>query len=94
MPSMTGTVICVQVGDFAGWTQIEDAAGDREVFILWFSPGVTIPQELTSFTRVLHSMWLSLLREAHTNSSTVTIFHPEDSGEVTDVVLGEAFLLG
>jgi hypothetical protein len=84
----------VQVGEFAGWTQIEDASGEREIFILWFNPGVTIPQELTAFTRVLHSMWLSLLREAQTNTSTVTIFHPENSAEETDIVLGEAVLFG
>jgi hypothetical protein len=94
MASTTGTVRCVQVGEFAGWTQIEDASGEREIFILWFNPGVTIPQELTAFTRVLHSMWLSLLREAQTNTSTVTIFHPENSAEVTDIVLGEAVLFG
>jgi hypothetical protein len=92
--SIEGTVRCVQVGDFAGWTEIEDAAGTREIFILWFDPGNQIPAELTSFTRVLHSMWLSILREAHANNATVTVFHPDNSAEVTDVALGRSLILG
>lgn len=86
MPQMTGTVDCVSVSDLAGFTMIEDAAGDKEAFILWF--GTTIPPQLTSFTRIFHSMWISLLREAHSNNLTVRISHPNNSAEVTNVQLG------
>ena len=89
MASSTGTVRCVQVGDASGWTQIEDANGTTELFILWFNPGAQIPPTLTSFTRVLHSMWLSILREAHGTNAVVTINHPDNSAEVTYVRLGE-----
>jgi hypothetical protein len=87
--STTGTVRCVQASEFAGFALIEDAAGERESFILWFNPGTSIPSELTPFTRVLHSMWISLLREGLTNGANVTIFHSEDSAEVTNIQLGD-----
>jgi hypothetical protein len=86
---MTGTVLCLQTSEFSGFTQIQDAAGERELFILWFNPGAQIPQVLTPFTPVVLSMWTSLLREAHTNGSTVTLIHGEDSAEVFEVRLGQ-----
>jgi hypothetical protein len=39
MPDMTGTVNCLSLSEIAGFVMIEDAAGDREAFILWFDPG-------------------------------------------------------
>lgn len=83
MPLFTGTVTCLSVSEGAGFTTIQDADGSRETFILWFS--TTIPGTLTAFTRVLHSMWLALLRDAAANGWSVTISHPEDSAEVTNV---------
>ena len=61
----------------------EVGTGDTETFILWFLPGTSIPSSLTSFTRIMHSMWLSLLREARENDLTVTLVHPTNSAEVT-----------
>jgi hypothetical protein len=83
MPQFVGTVDCVSVSEGAGFTTLEDANGDKETFILWFS--TTIPSSLTAFTRVLHSMWLALLRDAAANGWSVTISHPTDSAEVTNV---------
>jgi hypothetical protein len=83
MPQFVGTVNCVSVSEGAGFTTLEDADGGTETFILWFS--TTIPSSLTAFTRVLHSMWLALLRDAATNGWPVTISHPTGSAEVTNV---------
>lgn len=87
MGEIIGTVQCVRVNDDAGFTTIEDAAGELEVLILWFI-AARIPPTLTSFTRVLHSMWLSMLREAHTNNLPVTIVTQGDTGIVMAVQLG------
>lgn len=83
MPQFVGTVDCVSVSEGAGFTTLEDADGVKETFILWFA--TTIPSSLTAFTRVLHSMWLALLRDAAANGWSVTISHPTDSAEVTNV---------
>lgn len=90
MPSITGTVNCLQVSEFAGFTTIRDAAGHTETFILWFGSGggSGIPPELNSFSRVLHSMWVSLLREAHSNGLTVTVAHLDNSAAITSLQLG------
>jgi hypothetical protein len=90
VPQMIGTVNCLQVSDTAGFTQIRDAAGNTETFILWFLPGTSggIPRTLNSFTRVLHSMWVSLLREAVAGRLTVRVSHPTNSSEVLNVQLG------
>jgi hypothetical protein len=92
VPEMTGTVRCLRIADAFAFTAIENpATGESETFILWWFPGTGggIPQELTSFTRVMHSMWVSLLREARSNNLNVTIVHPTDSAEVTAVQSGE-----
>ena len=90
MPNVTGTVDCLSISEVAGFVTIEETTGDKETFILWFSPGggSGIPPQLNAFTRVLHSMWVSQLREAHSNGLTVTISHPTNSAEVTTVRLG------
>jgi hypothetical protein len=85
---MTGTVVCVRVAEASAFTTIEDATGEQESFVLWFLPGDAIPAELTAFTRVLHSMWISLLREAHSSGSPVTIVHPDNSAEISELELG------
>jgi hypothetical protein len=86
MPRMTGTVNCLQIAEIAGFTTIEDAGGNTETFILWF--GSSIPSQLNAFTRVVHSMWVSVLREAHSNGKTVTITHPSGSAEILNIELG------
>jgi hypothetical protein len=87
MPEMTGTVTCFQLSESRGFTTIRDAEGNQETFILWF--GSTIPQDLNAFTRVLHSMWVSVLREAHANGLTVNVVHPDNSAEILSMQLGQ-----
>ena len=86
MPTITGTVKCLLVSEVYGFTTIEEAPGDTETFILWF--GTTIPPNLTSFTRIAHSMWVSMLRDAHANGLTVRLSHPSGSAVASDVQLG------
>lgn len=90
MATTTGTVECVQIAEDWAFTTIKEDVGGTETFILWWFPGggSGIPPNLNSFTRVLHSMWVSLLREAQSNGSTVTISHPASSSEITFVQLG------
>jgi hypothetical protein len=88
MPTKTGTVSCLQVAEFAAFTTVVDLAGVQETFILWFNPGAQIPPVLNSFTRVLHSMWVSLLREAISNGTVVSVSHPTGSAAVEIVRLG------
>jgi hypothetical protein len=84
MAQMTGTVTCVRVFDDAGFTQLIDTAGEKETFILWFAP-----PEISAFERVMHSMWVSLLREALVNGLPVTVVHPDGNARVTTVQLGD-----
>jgi hypothetical protein len=86
MPMFTGTVTCVEIAESFGFTTVRDSGGDTETFILYF--GSSIPATLTAFTRIQHSMWLSLLRESITNRLPVTISHPDNSAEVLFVRLG------
>jgi hypothetical protein len=90
MAEITGTVRCLSISEVVAFTTIDETSGGSETLILWFAPGTGggIPQTLTAFTRVLHSMWVSQLREAHTNNLTVTIIHPNDSAEINSVRLG------
>lgn len=90
MPNTTGTVDCLSISEFSGFVMIEENTGNKETFILWFNPGTSsgIPPQLTSFTRIAHSMWVSLLREAVSNNLSVTVSHPTNSAEVTNVRLG------
>jgi hypothetical protein len=92
VPEMTGTVRCLQIADDFGFTAIENpATGGSEPFILWWFPGTSggIPEELNFFTRIMHSMWVSLLREARSNNLSVTVVHLADSAVVTAVQSGE-----
>ncbi|GGK76409.1 hypothetical protein [Mangrovihabitans endophyticus] len=86
MAVITGTVECVQIADDSGFTRIRDTTtGTAETLILWFAP-VTV----TEFTRVMQSMWVSLLREAMGNGLRVTAFHPDDSAFVGSLALEPA----
>jgi hypothetical protein len=91
MALITGSVRCISVSDIAAFTTIRDAAtATDETLILWFAPGSGggTPPDLTSFTRILHSMWISLLRDAHANNLTVTVVHPNNSAAISSVRLG------
>ena len=75
MALTTGRVECLNVGDDFGFVGIrEDGTGDFEAFIVWFSPSLP-----TAFIRLLHSMWLGMLREALTTGDQVQISHEDDS---------------
>lgn len=84
MATMTGTVSCVRVIDDAGFTQLVDAAGEEEVFILWLAP-----PEISAFERIMHSTWVSLLREAMASGLPVTVVHPEGNARITALQLGD-----
>lgn len=85
MPTIRGNVDCLQVSDDSSFVTIEDpSTGSRETLILWFNPGPGggIPSTLTSYTRVMHSMWISLLRDAHTNNGLVSIITSSSSSAI------------
>jgi len=89
MARITGTVSCFEISDDIAFTTIEDATGNREVLILWFNPGSSIPSTLTSYTRIMHSMWISILRTAFANNLIVTLNTPSSSSaEVIKVRMG------
>ncbi len=79
-----GTVRCVVVGDDFAFTTIDETAGGSETLVLWFGPSPT-----TSFTRIMHSMWISLLREAKAGNLTVRLAFPDGGGDVLSVTLGD-----
>jgi hypothetical protein len=71
MAETIGRVECIQVGDDFGFVGIrEDVSNTFEAFIIWFAPELP-----TAFTRLLHNMWLSMLREAFTSGDLVRIVH-------------------
>ena len=83
MPTTTGTVRCMRVGDDFGFVSVNKTAGGIETLILWFNPSPT-----TSLTRILQSMWVSMLREAKAGNIPISVQH--DSGAiVSNVQLGE-----
>lgn len=84
MAEMTGTVACIRVLDDAGFTQLVDSEGGKEIFILWFGP-----PEVSAFERIMHSMWISMLRKAHANGLSVTVIHPDGQALITSLQLGE-----
>ena len=70
-----GRVECLQVGDDFGFVGIrEDETNDFEAFIIWFNPSLP-----TASTRLLHSMWLGMLRQALASENRVRISHDDDS---------------
>lgn len=86
MATFIGNVTCVNIADGSGFTTIEDSSGTKETFILFF--GTSIPPNVTSFTRILHSMWLSMLRDAMSHGLTVRVVHPTGSAAISSVQLG------
>lgn len=90
MAEFTGAVRCLLVTELSAFTTLDDGAGASQTFILWFNPGggSGIPPQIDAFTRVLHSMWISLLREARSSGDSITIDHPTNGAEVIAVQLG------
>lgn len=84
MAEMSGTVTCLQANQFWGLTQVKDSAGETEVFLLWSDE-----PEVSVFDQIKRTMWISLLREAFSNSLPVTIFHPDNDARVESVQLGK-----
>ena len=76
----SGKVNCLQVGDDFCFVGIVDANGVNEAFILWYSPS-----EPSAFTRVMHSMWLAMLREAMAAGTVVNLTH--DTGGAIVIVV-------
>jgi hypothetical protein len=73
----------LQLGDDWGFTTIKDVTtATNETFVLWYAP-----KQITEFTRVLQSMWVSLLRQAMANSLQVTIGALDGSAQVASVQL-------
>jgi hypothetical protein len=85
----TGNVKCLQIADDFPFTTIE-GGGTSEIFILWFFPGTGsgIPSNINAFTRVMHSMWVSMLREARASNLTIRVVSPSGSAAVSLVQLG------
>ncbi|MEV0177072.1 hypothetical protein AB0I00_38965 [Streptomyces sp. NPDC050803] len=84
MAAMTGNVTCLRVFDDAGFVQLSGAGGVKETFILWFAP-----PEISAFERIMHTMWISLLRDALVSGLPVTVLHPDGNARLTTVQLGE-----
>jgi hypothetical protein len=80
-----GTVRCLVIGDDFAITTIDETAGGSETLVLW-----SVPDPATSFTRIMHSMWVSLLREAKAGNIIVQVAFADTGGEVTSVQLGES----
>ena len=61
MPIVNGTVTCLQVEDDIGFAGIAESAPSNttEFFVLWFNPG-----DPSAFTRIMQSMWLSMLKDS------------------------------
>lgn len=60
MPTVIGKVNCLQVQDDLGFMGIlENTTNTVEYFVIWNNPG-----DPSAFTRVLQTMWLSLLKES------------------------------
>ena len=77
MAVMVGTVECVHIGDDSAFCRLRDSGGSDETFILWFN--VSNP---SAFTRVMHSMWVSLLRDAMTQGFSVRVSHATNDARV------------
>lgn len=82
MPQIIGNVVCVQVGDDFAFTQIRPDEGRPESLILWFAPTVA-----STTTRMMHSMWLSLLRVALADGLRVRVTYPRNSAFIQLVEL-------
>lgn len=86
MPTITGTVRCLNISDDVAFTALEEEdTGDRETLILW-SNAADVPVR----TRVVQSNWAAMLREALADNRTVQIVTPTNSALVSSVQVGES----
>ena len=83
MATITGIVDCIRIADDVCFVKvIEDGTGDSEYFIVWVSPA-----DPSAFTRVMHSMWLSLLRDSLDSNRNVTVITAGDGATIVDIEL-------
>jgi hypothetical protein len=73
MPNVTGRVVEVMVSTDYGWARIEQEDGSIEKVIVWSE----VIEDYSPTQRILHGMWLGLLRDAMTNSLIVDAFAPQ-----------------
>jgi hypothetical protein len=87
MPTVTGTVRCVQIGDeFAFTTITEQGTNTRHTLKLWWD-GVSTPANPAARTRIAQSDWVGLLRQAMASNILVTIDY-DNNVVVGNVLLG------
>ena len=81
MATLKGTVSQLEVYETFAWARIEEASsGDIEKVTVWSEAEDYSPQQ-----RLVHGIWMSILREALVNRLTVEVYHPDDSSLVTSV---------
>jgi hypothetical protein len=71
MANVTGRVVGVMVSSDYGWTRIEQEDGSIEKVIVW-----TV-EDYAPTQRIVHGMWLALLRDAMTNNLIVDALAPQ-----------------
>jgi len=80
MAFSVGTVECIRINVTFSFLAIkESTTGMRETFTLWVNG-----DEESAFTRILQSMWLSILRDSLVSGTKVRI--GRDSSGLVDVV--------
>ena len=85
MATTTGTVTCIQIGDDFGFFTVKNSTtAATETLIIWF--GSSDP---SAFTRILQSMWVSLLRDAINTGSQVIAVHPNGGAIITSLELSK-----
>jgi hypothetical protein len=83
-----GTVRCVRVSDDAAFTSIiEQGTNFKHLFILWWDVLAT-PANPAARTRIAHSNWVGLLRQAMASNIIVIITHSANSSIALNVQLG------
>jgi len=83
MATVTGVVDCIRVlNDECFIKIIENETDEIETFIAWVSQ--TDP---SAFTRIMHSMWLSLLRDSLDSGRSVTVVTASHGAIITQVEL-------
>jgi len=69
MSLVTGKVTCLQIEDDRGYAGIlEPNAAKPEFFILWSNP-----DDPSAFTRIMQSMWISLLKDSLLTAKSVEL---------------------
>lgn len=73
MANVTGRVVEVMVSSDYGWTRIEQEDGLIAKVIIWSE----VVEDYSPTQRILHGMWLALLRDALTNNLIVDAVAPQ-----------------